>query len=170
MRQWRGTMSAWLLFSSVDLRLVIRCCVTFSRRSWLTRYPVPSSRNGLYIHSKTQRTTGLSVVMYVLLCPLSRYVNSQSHFILRFQFTVQLALYGLAEYVLHLTRLNPEMMYIHKDSGYINISYFKFEIDEQSGKYHSRRTLLSRHTQLSIITTSCCVIKNSHIIPLSLFN
>jgi len=44
-----------------------------------------------------------------------------------------LALEGLAEYVLHLTRLNPDMMYIHKDSGYISVSYFKFDIDDQSG-------------------------------------
>ena len=50
------------------------------------------------------------------------------------QFTVQLALEGLAEYVLHLTRLNPDMMYVHKDSGYISVSYFKFDIDEQTGK------------------------------------
>lgn len=58
-------------------------------------------------------------------------------YFLGFQFTVQLALEGLAEYVLHLTRLNPDMMYVHKDSGYISVSYFKFDIDEQTGMVYS---------------------------------
>lgn len=41
---------------------------------------------------------------------------------------------GFAEFVLHLTRMNPDMIYLHQDCGYINISYFKFDIDDQSGK------------------------------------
>ncbi len=48
---------------------------------------------------------------------------------------MQLALCGLAEYVLHLTRMNPDMMYLHQDSGFLNIAYFKFDIDDQSGNY-----------------------------------
>lgn len=40
---------------------------------------------------------------------------------------------GFAEFVLHLTRMNPDMMYLHQDCGYLNISYFKFDIDDQSG-------------------------------------
>ena len=51
------------------------------------------------------------------------------------QFTVQLALMGFAEFVLHLSRMNPDMMYLHQDCGYLNISYFKFDIDDQTGKY-----------------------------------
>lgn len=50
------------------------------------------------------------------------------------QLTIQLALMGFAEFVLHLTRMNPDMIYLHQDCGYINISYFKFDIDDQSGK------------------------------------
>ena len=50
------------------------------------------------------------------------------------QFTIQLALCGLAEYVLHLSRLNPDMMHLHQDSGFLNVSYFKFDIDDTSGK------------------------------------
>lgn len=38
-----------------------------------------------------------------------------------------------AEYTFHLTRLNPEMMYLHQDSGMVNISYFKFELDDLKG-------------------------------------
>ena len=49
--------------------------------------------------------------------------------------TVQLALAGFAEFVLHLTRMNPETMYLHQDSGFLNIAYFKFDIDDTSGKW-----------------------------------
>ena len=40
---------------------------------------------------------------------------------------------GFAEFVLHLSRMNPDMMYLHEDCGYINIAYFKFDIDDQTG-------------------------------------
>lgn len=38
-----------------------------------------------------------------------------------------------AEYVFHLTRLNPDMMYLHQDSGLMNIAYFKFDVDDGTG-------------------------------------
>lgn len=47
--------------------------------------------------------------------------------------TLQLSLAGFAEYVLHLTRLNPDMMYVHQDSGLLNVSYFKFDVDDATG-------------------------------------
>jgi hypothetical protein len=50
------------------------------------------------------------------------------------QFTLQLSLACFAEYVLHLTRLNPDMMYIHQDSGLVNVSYFKFDVDDTTGE------------------------------------
>ena len=52
------------------------------------------------------------------------------------QLTTQLALAGLAEFFLHLTRMNPDMMYLHQDSGFLNISYFKFDIDDQGGSVY----------------------------------
>lgn len=58
-------------------------------------------------------------------------------FLIIFQLTLQLSLSCLAEYVLHLTRLNPDMMYIHQDSGLLNASYFKFDVDDKKGNiYH----------------------------------
>lgn len=51
----------------------------------------------------------------------------------RKQFTLQLALASLAEYVLHTTRLNPDMIYIHQDSGLMNVAYFKFDVDDLTG-------------------------------------
>lgn len=50
------------------------------------------------------------------------------------QFTLQLALACLCEYTFHLTRLNSDMMYIHQDSGLMNISYFKFDVNDSKGK------------------------------------
>lgn len=47
-----------------------------------------------------------------------------------FQFTLQLSLACICEYALHLTRMNPDMMYIHQDSGLVNISYYKFDIND----------------------------------------
>lgn len=49
------------------------------------------------------------------------------------QLTLQLSLAGFAEFVLHLTRLNPDMMYIHQDSGLMNVSYYRFDIDDSTG-------------------------------------
>ena len=50
------------------------------------------------------------------------------------QFTMQLALSGFAEFVLHLSRMNPDTMYLHQDSGFLNIAYFKFDLDDQTGE------------------------------------
>lgn len=49
------------------------------------------------------------------------------------QFTLQLSLACFAEYILHLTRLNPDMMYLHQDSGLMNVSYFKFDVNDATG-------------------------------------
>ena len=49
-------------------------------------------------------------------------------------FTLQLGLANLSEFSFHLSRLNPEMMYIHRDSGLMNISYFRFNLNEDNGK------------------------------------
>lgn len=47
--------------------------------------------------------------------------------------TLQLSLASFAEYVLHLTRLNPDMMYVHQDSGLLNVAYYKFDVDDTTG-------------------------------------
>ncbi|XP_043599030.1 transformation/transcription domain-associated protein isoform X1 [Bombus pyrosoma] len=61
-------------------------------------------------------------------------------------FTLQLSLTCFAEYVLHLTRLNPDMMYVHQDSGLINIAYFKFDVDDTSGELDANRPVPFRLT------------------------
>lgn len=47
--------------------------------------------------------------------------------------TLQLALACFSEYVFHLTRLNPDMIYLHQDTGLMNVCYYKFDMNEDSG-------------------------------------
>ncbi|CAG2065287.1 unnamed protein product, partial [Timema podura] len=61
-------------------------------------------------------------------------------------FTLQLSLACFAEYVLHLSRLNPDMMYIHQDSGLVSISYYKFDVDDVTGDLDANRPVPFRLT------------------------
>jgi len=47
--------------------------------------------------------------------------------------TNHLALWGFAEFAFCLTRMNPEMVYLHQDSGFLNVSYYKFDTDDITG-------------------------------------
>lgn len=42
--------------------------------------------------------------------------------------------------------MNPDMMYLHQDSGLLDIAYFKFDIDDQTGLYK-----LLNHYKLIIV-------------------
>ncbi|XP_053674176.1 transcription-associated protein 1 [Anopheles nili] len=64
----------------------------------------------------------------------------------RKMFTLQLALSCLLEYALCLTRLNPDMMYLHQDSGLMNVSYFRFEMDDSTGLLDVNRPVPFRLT------------------------
>ncbi|XP_057664226.1 transcription-associated protein 1 [Diorhabda carinulata] len=64
----------------------------------------------------------------------------------RKMFTLQLALACFAEYVFHLTRLNPDMMYLHQDSGLMNVAYFKFDVDDSTGELNTTRPVQFRLT------------------------
>ncbi|KAL0894581.1 hypothetical protein ABMA27_013148 [Loxostege sticticalis] len=69
--------------------------------------------------------------------------------------TLQLSLASFAEYVLHLTRLNPDMMYVHQDSGLLNVSYFKFDVDDTTGELDGNRPVPFRLTpNISELLTS----------------
>ncbi|GFG36813.1 hypothetical protein Cfor_08647 [Coptotermes formosanus] len=68
------------------------------------------------------------------------------YWMFRKTFTLQLSLACFAEYVLHLTRLNPDMMYIHQDSGLVNVSYFKFDVDDTTGDLDANRPVPFRLT------------------------
>ncbi|XP_050062544.1 transformation/transcription domain-associated protein-like [Aphis gossypii] len=74
------------------------------------------------------------------------YASPTDYWTFRKMLTLQLSLSCLAEYVLHLTRLNPDMMYIHQDSGLLNASYFKFDVDDKKGELVSNRPVPFRLT------------------------
>lgn len=74
------------------------------------------------------------------------FASATDYWTFRKMFTLQLALAAFAEFVLHLSRLNPDMMYIHQDSGLINISYFKFDVDDVSGLLDNNRPVPFRMT------------------------
>ncbi|XP_041366452.1 transformation/transcription domain-associated protein-like [Gigantopelta aegis] len=77
---------------------------------------------------------------------LNTFLNATDYWTFRKTLTIQLALMGFAEFVLHLTRMNPDMMYLHQDCGYLNISYFKFDIDDQTGELDANRPVPFRLT------------------------
>ena len=65
---------------------------------------------------------------------LQTYNSASDYWHFRKLLTLQLGLADFCEFVFHLNRLNPEMMYIHRDTGLTNIAYFRFEINEENGE------------------------------------
>nr|CAD7427558.1 unnamed protein product [Timema monikensis] len=74
------------------------------------------------------------------------FLSASDYWAFRKMFTLQLSLACFAEYVLHLTRLNPDIMYIHQDSGLISISYYKFDVDDVTGDLDANRPVPFRLT------------------------
>lgn len=66
---------------------------------------------------------------------MSTFSTPTEYWTFRKMLTLQISLASFAEYVFHLTRLSPDMMYIHQDSGLLNVSYFKFDVDDATGEY-----------------------------------
>ncbi|XP_068243023.1 transformation/transcription domain-associated protein isoform X3 [Palaemon carinicauda] len=86
---------------------------------------------------------------------LTTFPNPTHYWTFRKILTVQLALIGLMEYLLHLTKLYPDMMYVHQDSGLINVAYFKFNIDDAKGELDGNRPVPFRLTpNLAELVTS----------------
>jgi transformation/transcription domain-associated protein len=57
--------------------------------------------------------------------------------------------------VLHLSRLNPDILHIHQDSGLVNVAYFKFDLDDATGELESNRPVSFRLTpNLTELVTS----------------
>ncbi|KAF7489783.1 Transformation/transcription domain-associated protein [Sarcoptes scabiei] len=77
---------------------------------------------------------------------LNTYASATDFWHFRKLFTLQLGLAGLSEFVFHLTRLNPDMMYIHRDSGLMNIAYYRFDFIEEKGELNSFKTIPFRIT------------------------
>ncbi|XP_050979901.1 transformation/transcription domain-associated protein isoform X2 [Labeo rohita] len=77
---------------------------------------------------------------------LHTFPNATDYWTFRKMFTIQLALIGLAEFMLHLNRLNPEMLQIAQDTGKINVSYFRFDINDATGDLDANRPVPFRLT------------------------
>lgn len=74
------------------------------------------------------------------------YVNATDYWVFRSQFTYQLAMACFCEYVFHLTKLMPETLYIHQDTGQINVSFYKFDLDDASGELRANAPVPFRLT------------------------
>ncbi|XP_072179557.1 transformation/transcription domain-associated protein-like [Diadema setosum] len=77
---------------------------------------------------------------------LDTFPTSTDYFAFRKMMTGQLALLGLAEFVLHLTRLNPEIIQIERNSGLLSVFYLRFDIDDTSGELDANRPVPFRLT------------------------
>ncbi|XP_048465653.1 transformation/transcription domain-associated protein [Rhincodon typus] len=77
---------------------------------------------------------------------LHTFPNATDYWTFRKMFTIQLALIGFAEFVLHLNRLNPEMLQIAQDTGKLNVAYFRFDINDNSGDLDANRPVPFRLT------------------------
>lgn len=64
---------------------------------------------------------------------LSTYEDATDYFHFRKLFTQQLSIYNLVEYVLNLTRLNPDQFYVSRNSGICQSIRLKFDLNEQLG-------------------------------------
>lgn len=112
---------------------------------------------------------------------ISTFNSATDYCMFRKQFTLQFALCNVAEYVLHLTRQNLDMIYIHQDSGLINISYFRFDTDDLNGELAANRPVPFRLTPninelitsigvngpltASMIATARCLVQPNFKIP-----
>ncbi|KAA0197800.1 hypothetical protein HAZT_HAZT001767 [Hyalella azteca] len=86
---------------------------------------------------------------------IAAFPNATDYWTFRKMVTVQLGVLGLMEYVLHLTRLYPDMLYLHRDSGLINVAYFKFNVDDSKGELDGSRAVPFRLTpNLATLCTS----------------
>lgn len=74
------------------------------------------------------------------------YTNATDYWVFRSQFTYQLAMACFCEYVFHLTKLMPETVYIHQDTGQINVSFYKFDLDDASGELRANAPVPFRLT------------------------
>jgi transformation/transcription domain-associated protein len=76
---------------------------------------------------------------------LKTFESSTDFWTFRKMFTSQLAVWSAMEYAFYLTRLNPDMLYIHKDTGLANVAYYKFEFDD-AGETNAARSVPIRLT------------------------
>uniref|UniRef100_UPI00359021B0 transformation/transcription domain-associated protein-like n=1 Tax=Myxine glutinosa TaxID=7769 RepID=UPI00359021B0 len=77
---------------------------------------------------------------------LQTFLNCADYWAFRKMFTLQLALLGFVEFVLHLNQLNPEMLQIVQDTGQLSVDFFRFDIDDATGDLDTIRPVPFRIT------------------------
>jgi len=70
---------------------------------------------------------------------VSTFPHATDYWSFRKTMTSQMALLGLLEFCLHLTRMKPDMLHVAQDSGLLNVSYFKFDLHEVTGDLEASR-------------------------------
>ena len=112
--------------------------------------------------------------------------SATDYWTFRKMFTLQLSLCCIVEYAFHLTRLNADMMYLHQDSGLINVSYFKFDLDDVNGELNTNRPVPFRLTpniaefltnigitgplQASVVATARCLLQPNYQVKFKAFD
>lgn len=76
----------------------------------------------------------------------STYQNATDYWTFRSKFTQHIALAVFIEFVLHLTRLGPEMINIARDCGKVTFNYFRFDIKDSKGELDANRPVPFRLT------------------------
>lgn len=77
---------------------------------------------------------------------INYFPNATDYWTFRKNITIHLAVWGFAEFAFCLTRMNADMMYLHLDSGFLNVSYYKFDTDDVSGELNANRPVPFRLT------------------------
>jgi transformation/transcription domain-associated protein len=75
----------------------------------------------------------------------SSYTNPTDFWAFRMQFTNHLALCGMAEFVFHLTRLEPDLLHIARNTGCLTQAFLSFDINKK-GELDANRPVPFRLT------------------------
>ncbi|CAI7996002.1 Transformation/transcription domain-associated protein [Geodia barretti] len=108
------------------------------------------------------------------------YATSTDFWTFRMQFTKHLALCGMAEFVFHLTRLEPDLLYIVRSTGCLTQAFLTFDINKK-GELDANRSVPFRLTpaiqhlvspigiagpmHMSMVAFARCLVQANHSLP-----
>ena len=98
----------------------------------------------------------MSIFKFIIYLLLLYYIRTYA------QVTNQLSLAGLVEFVLHFTRLDPDMFNITRDTGSLTQTYSKFDINS-AGILSSNCTLIISRCRLVMIFLIQCFHLNINV-------
>jgi transformation/transcription domain-associated protein len=108
------------------------------------------------------------------------YCSPTDFWTFRMQFTKHLALCGMAEFVFHLTRLEPDLLHIVRSTGCLTQAFLSFDINHR-GKLDANRSVPFRLTpaiqhlispigvsgplHMSMVAIARCLVQVNHSLP-----